>query len=323
MKFTRSIGVAAAAVAVLGLSACGTTSDDTAGEKAGGGPVSVVDATGTEVKLDAPATRVVATEWQEVENVLALGVTPVGISDTAGFKTWDNALALPDSVKDVGKRGQEDAGAVQGLTPDLVIVTEGRKNALVDRLREAKIPVFVTASPAATDPLGGMRKTFTDIAALLGKSDGATTILKDYDAKITAAKSKLADLPADARRYFYFDAYASGASVKFRPFGPGSLVGGVAAAIGLENVWTGETDPAYGLGEADLEGLTKVGDAWMLYSGAERSEWLTPVEKNPIWQNLPANKNNRLKAFPDGIWTFGGPLSAGRIADAFVASLGK
>ena len=62
----RRLGVAALAALALTLTGCGTTeSTDARATKAAAesGPVTVTDARGKKVELDAPAQRVVALEW--------------------------------------------------------------------------------------------------------------------------------------------------------------------------------------------------------------------------------------------------------------------
>ena len=49
------------------------------------GPVSLTDAFGRTVELDAPAERVAVLEWQQVEDVLTLCVTPVAVADAEGY----------------------------------------------------------------------------------------------------------------------------------------------------------------------------------------------------------------------------------------------
>lgn len=321
MKLWRGIGVAALAASLVAMTACGTTETDSPDSGAAeGGPVSVVDDLGNTVELDAPAQRVVVTEWQETSNVLALGVQPVGVSDPTGYGTWDADNELDEAATDVGTRGQEDSGAVVALDPDLVIVTSSNTQ-LADALAREGIATYVSPTPSVDDPLGGLRKNLTDIATLLGKDEQGAQVLQEFDDKIASAREALADLPEDQRQYVYFDAYATGATVKFRPFGPGSLVGALGAEIGLENVWAGAVDDSWGLGESDLEGLTTVGDVWMFYTGTESNDWTQPLDGNPIWQNLPANQSGKLRGFPAGIWTFGGPVPAGQIVDAFVSTI--
>lgn len=100
------LATATVAVAALSLAACGTTepsSDDAAA--ASGKPaekITLTDAKGTKVTLDGPATKVVATEWNVVEDLVALGVDPVGVADVKGYTAWNTAAPLTGTPKDIG-----------------------------------------------------------------------------------------------------------------------------------------------------------------------------------------------------------------------------
>ena len=52
---------------------------------------------------DAAAKRVVAIEWDTVENLHMLGMAPVGAADMKGYDTWV-AAPRPKGMKDVGSR---------------------------------------------------------------------------------------------------------------------------------------------------------------------------------------------------------------------------
>jgi iron complex transport system substrate-binding protein len=54
-------------------------------------------------------------------------------------------------------------------------------------------------------------------------------------------------------------------------------------------VWKGETDPAYGLGSTDIEGMTTVGSATLLYTGTDDPDGelhQAAAEKNPAWASI-------------------------------------
>jgi iron complex transport system substrate-binding protein len=101
-----------AALAVLGalalaLTACGTTdvaasadTDTPVSTSAGCAddatttstdPVELTDAFGRTVSLDQPAQKVAVLEWQQIEDVLSLCLTPVAVADADGYRTWDTA----------------------------------------------------------------------------------------------------------------------------------------------------------------------------------------------------------------------------------------
>ena len=76
--------------------------------------------------LVAPAAqaapkRVVALEWDGLENLRSLGVKPVGGADLRGYRTCVS-VGLPGGVTDVGTRRSRSIERIAKLTPDLIIV---------------------------------------------------------------------------------------------------------------------------------------------------------------------------------------------------------
>ncbi len=126
------------------------------------------------------------------------------------------------------------------------------------------------------------------------------------------------DLPTD--EFVYLDGWIEGGNIALRPFGQGSLVGEIGESLGLTNAWTGEVDEAYGLGQTDIEGMSAVGDATILYTGTvdPDGDILAELEANPIWTALPAVADGRVHGFPNGTWTFGGPRSTQQVIQAYV-----
>ena len=90
-------------------------------------------------------------EWQQIEDVLTLCVTPVGVADVEGYTTWDTAEDLPEGVTDVGMRGEPNLDALFATNPDLVII-----EAYTPRTRSSKqlgkydVPVLATRAPTPT-----------------------------------------------------------------------------------------------------------------------------------------------------------------------------
>jgi len=105
---------------------------------------------------------------------------------------------------------------------------------------------------------------------------------------------------------------------------PGSYLGGVAGLLGLENAWTGEGDPDYGLAQTDVEGLTSLGDVEFLYVGNDTDggdAFKDGLTGNAIWEQLPFVVAGNTTRLPDGIWMFGGPQSGAAFIDAAVAAI--
>ncbi|WBB52018.1 iron-siderophore ABC transporter substrate-binding protein [Verrucosispora sp. WMMD573] len=324
MSRTRVTALVAAATAVL-LAACGTTENTTepaATSPAASGPVTVTDSRGKEVKLDAPATKVVGLEWGEVEMLVSLGVMPVGVADPKGYATWVSAAKLDAGVKDVGTRGEPSIDSIVALQPDLVVMEDDRGANVITQL-EKYVPVIVTKGSDASDNLGRMRTDLNMIATAVGKTVEAEKLLADFDAAIADGKKKIADAGAAGKPFAIADGWKEGSTVSIRMFGEGALVSQIGIQLGLTNAWTGETDPAWGLGQTDVEGLTalKSPDLHFFYNASDGVDvFADGLNSNAIWKSLPFVKQGNLHRMPDGIWTFGGPLSGKQYIDQLVST---
>lgn len=334
---TRPIAAALTLPLGLLLAACGTTdtgSDDTAPRAndsvdcaadetaTSTEPVSLTDSYGRTVELDKPAERVAVLEWQQVEDVLTLCLTPVAVADAEGYATWDTAEDLPeDGVEDVGTRGEPNIETLLGTNPDLIIVEAyTAEDEILKQLAKYDVPVLATKGADAADPVANMLSTFELIARATGREERAEVVVDDFNASLEEAKAAIAAADVETEEFVYFDGYLQGGNVALRPFGQGSLMGELGEALGLENAWTGEVDPAYGLGQTDIEGMSEVGDATFFYTGTvdPAGDINAALAENAVWKKIPAVAEGRSFAFPEGIWTFGGPRTGQQILDAYV-----
>lgn len=327
MTRRRTTLIALAVAGGLALTACGTTekspasttSTDSSGAAAG--PVTVTDNRGKPVTLPAPATRVVSLEWGETETLVSLGVMPVGVADVEGYGSWVTAAKLDSSVKDVGTRGEPSVDALVALEPDLVIMAAERGDASRVSQIEKYVPVLVTASSDAKDNIGRMRKDVTMIATAVGRTSQATKLLADFDTAIADGRRKIADAGAAGQQFAIADGWKEGSTVSIRMFGQGSLVSQIGIQLGLVNAWNGKVDEQWGLGQTDVEGMTALRDKKLhfFYNASDDDDvFANGLAGNAIWDSLPFVRDGALHRMPDGIWTFGGPLSCMQYIDQFV-----
>jgi len=328
----RRLVLLAIMLALAALTACGTTEPAAGSAPAGagatgaapaGGPITLTDSRGKQITLPRPATRVVGLEWNVIEHAVSLGVMPVGAADVKGYTAWVKAEPLDPSVADVGVRGEPSIDSIAALRPDLILATDSLPEAAVTQMERFAPVVFVPGGDAK-DPVGQMRANLALVAKALGKDAEADTLLAALDAKIAAAKARLAGRAG--QRFVFADGYAEGGQVSIRPFAKGSLVSGVTEQLGLSNAWPDAGDPAYGLAQTDVEGLTKAGDATFLYivnDGDGGDVFANQLGANAVWTSLPFVKAGNVHRIPDGMWMFGGPTSMERYVDAVVAALGS
>jgi len=322
MPTTRVI-IGLSVAAALFAAGCGTTEEAAAGnDTPSGDPITVTDSRGKEVKLDGPAKRVAATEWNGVEHLVSLGVMPVAVSDIKGYGQWVSAAPLDDTPKDIGTRGEPSMDTLGSLNLDLVIVTDTLVEGALEQI-EPKIPVLVIKGSDAKDSIGSMFESLDMIAKATGTEDKAAQLKADFDDKIAEGKAAVAKAGADGEQVAFSDAYVDSGSVSIRPFAKGSLVSDVFARIGLTNPWPMAGDPVYGLADADVEGLTVLGDVrfWYMANDAFGDPYTKELADNAIWKNLPFVKSGKVYRLPDSLWMFGGPKSMAQYVDAAVDAL--
>ncbi|MEU3948420.1 iron-siderophore ABC transporter substrate-binding protein [Streptomyces sp. NPDC029526] len=316
----------AVTAAALLLAACGTTEPAAKDSEKSTDAITLTDATGAKVELDGPAEKVVGTEWNVVESLVSLGVDPVGVADVKGYRAWDTAVPLTGEPKDIGTRGEPSLDTIASLKPDLIVATSDLPPAAVKQLREVA-PVLAVQSADGAGQIDQMLENIDLIAKATGTTDRATTLKKDFDAKLDEGGKALADAGLDGEEIAFADGYVTSNQVSVRPYTATSLIGEVNERLGLKNAWKQKGDEAYGLAATDVEGLTGLGEVQFAYIGSDKDPNSDPfgkqLAKNSVWKSLPFVKSGDVHRLPDGIWMFGGPGSMSAYVDALVAALTK
>jgi iron complex transport system substrate-binding protein len=307
--------VALAAAGALTLTGCGSTESATEAttRSAGRGPVTVTDARGEQVELDAPAERVVALEWAEVEMLDTLGADVVGAADPKGYATWNASAELDADTEDVGYRAEPSVDAIMALNPDLVVLEKDGGDALIKQMDKAGVPVLVTEGSDASRNLDRMREDFTMIAQALGEEAQAEQILADLDEQVAETREAIAAAGNDGAPFAMADGWMEGSNVSIRVFAEGSLFSDVAEEVGLQNAWTKQGDEMWGLTTTDPEGISALEqheDLTFLYSSSDQPDvFAEGLSKNAIWTSMPFVEKGNVHKLENGTWTFGGPAS--------------
>ncbi|GAA4992177.1 ABC transporter substrate-binding protein [Actinopolymorpha pittospori] len=286
-------------------------------------PVTVRDVTG-QVRLRAAATRVVALDWPYAENLVAVGVQPVGVADRAGYASWvgaDPAARLSSKTADVGPRGQPDATKIRALRPDLIVVDRTRAQRWVSGLR--KIAPVLVFDPYRADMSAWeeMRTTFTELARAVGRSDLAAATLIRLDATIAAGRRDLAEAGKADMPFALAEGYSDRGVPTLRMFARSSLASEVLERLGLHNDWKGDPDQ-YGFTTVGVPALNSVAMADFLYLSDARDNIFTgQVADGSTWKGLEFVRTGRVHRLGSGAWLFGGPLSAERCVREVVKAL--
>ncbi|NTJ18584.1 iron-siderophore ABC transporter substrate-binding protein [Agrobacterium rhizogenes] len=319
---------------VLVLAGCGkanTTTDASKDADSGStpaeetaGPVTVKHKRG-ELTLDKPAERVVTLEWTYTEDVVALGVQPVGNADNANYKVWvTSEAALDDSVMDIGTRSEPNLEAIAALKPDLIIANADNNTAVYDQLN-------AIAPTIEYDPYDGngydydkMIEIFTNIATALGKEEKAKQVLSDLDQHYVEAKEKLAAAGKENFNFALTQAFTYQNAVSLRMFTDNSVVIGTLDKIGLVNDWQPDKVENYGFSTVGIESLSAVQDSNFIYiTQPDDDVFGTAMKDNSVWNGLNFVKEKRTYQLDSTTWTFGGPISSKVLVDGVVEAITK
>ncbi|RJE87425.1 iron-siderophore ABC transporter substrate-binding protein [Paenibacillus sp. 1011MAR3C5] len=288
------------------------------------GPITIKHGKG-ETKLDKPAVRVVALEWIYSEELIALGIQPVGNADNAEYSIWvTDEAALADSVTDVGLRWEPNLETIASLKPDLIISNTDNNDAIYKQLNAIAPTIEFDPYPNEGDAYTGMVNDFKTIAAAVGKSEEADQVLADLDEHYAAAKKKLAAAGKDKFNYVISQAFSSQNSITLRMFTDTSTVVQTLDRIGLTSDWKSEKFEKYGFTDTTFEALPAVSDSNFIYIVQENDNVFgDSVKDNTVWNGLNFVKENRTYGIGGDTWTFGGPLSSKVLVDRVVEAITK
>ena len=316
-----------ALLAALMLAACGDEEEAASSGTASSSSesVAVTDDTGQRIALDAPAERVVAIEWEAAENVLALGVDPVGAGDGQIYRDWVAAgEPLPKSTQSVGTRGEASLEKIAALQPDLIVA--GRDGVAKNRSKLERIAPVAVFDIAPKPGSGAtewerMRTEVERLGVLLGREEQADALLARLDRSLAEQAAKVADAGVKGQSVALVQAFTSG-KPSARLFDDGAQLVEVVKRLGLENAYDGDRKQ-WGITPAGLEGLRRVGDAdWLLTLAlAGDDPFKETWSKNPAFRRMPVVERDRVVPIGGDTWTWGGPLSAELAAKRIAAAV--
>ncbi|MFC4468459.1 ABC transporter substrate-binding protein [Streptomyces xiangluensis] len=271
--------------------------------KAGEFPRTIKHARG-ETELKAEPKRVVVLDVGELDNVVSLGVKPVGYAPTEG------SVAIPSylkkdagSPKDVGTINSLNLEAIANLKPDLILGSELRAAKLYPQLSQIAPTVF-SIRPGFT-----WKENYLLNAAALDKTAEAKAKLDAYEKKAKALGDELgADKPTVTMLR-----YMPG---MIRLYAKASFIGTLLDDVGIPRPKNQQiNDLAV---EISPEKIDEADADWVftgVYGDAKKTDRAS-AEDNPLWKKLGAVENGQAKDVPDETWYLGlGVTAADEVLD--------
>ncbi|RWA63429.1 iron-siderophore ABC transporter substrate-binding protein [Mesorhizobium sp.] len=259
-----------------------------------------------EEAVPAHAERVATIDWGTAETLLALGVTPLGLAETPGYRDWVGAL--PPDIAELGLRATPSLEYLAALKPDVILSTP--QFTAIEPVLGKIAPVLSLATFIDDlEPYRHAQENTRRLGALTGREQAAADLIALTDARI----AKLKDAIGTARTrpmlvlYFQDDRHAW-------VFCRGSLFDDVLKRAGLKNAWMGSGN-FWGFANAGVDQLFAIRDAAVLVIEPVPPAVRTKLAAGDgLLGQLPVFAPGNYAILPS-IWGFGGLPSAGRFAD--------
>ncbi|WP_078394808.1 ABC transporter substrate-binding protein [Shouchella patagoniensis] len=313
------------------LTACGSgDAQEASGDKEptqNGDGITVTDINGTQTFEEVPK-RVVSLEWSYTENLLALGVQPVGVADIENYNKWvDVDAELSGDAVDVGLRTEPNLEAIAELEPDLIITVGNRGENIDEELKAIAPTLLFNPYPEEGEGLSQyeeMEQTFKEMAKVLDATEQAESVLADLEATYANAESEIDDLGLSTKDFALTMAYSDNQAPVFRLSTPNAMAVTVLENMGLNNVYDPGNFELYGFSTVGVEELTKVEDANLIHIVQDDDNvFEQQLADNAVWTDLTFTKENRVYALGGDAWPYGGPLSAKTLVERTLEALNE
>ncbi len=257
----------------------------------------VTDDAGREVRLGAPARRVVTLAPHLTEMLFAVGAGDAAVGAVAYSDYPPAALELPR----VGGARGVDVEAVLALEPDLVLAwASAPQGGAARRLEALGIPVF-KSSPGSLDEVA---RTMERIGRLVGRDQGGEAQAAALRGQIAALRDEYGPEAEAALRVFY--------EVWHEPLmtvGGGHFISEIIALCGGRNIFSGLDTPSP---RVDREALLARDPQVIFSATSSEEETAALLARWARWPDLAAVRHAQVRALPADLLGRPGPrLAAG------------
>ncbi|GAB4508347.1 MAG: hypothetical protein OHK0046_00470 [Anaerolineae bacterium] len=265
--------------------------------------------------------RIVTLEWTYTENVLALGVQPVGVADIEGYQAWvDIPVTLGENITDVGTRQEPNLELIAQLNPDLILTASLRAANNFDELNAIAPTLAFNPYPEdGASHYDEMLTTFRTIAEALGQEEAGEQVLAELEGHFAEAQAALTDAGRADETFILAQGWVANDAATFRLFTDNAMAVQILEQIGLENAWD-DAPQLYGFTEVSFEGFAGVDDTNFFY--VAQADANDAFADSALWNGLPFVQSERAYWLGGDVWLFGGPLSAELLVNTVLAAMG-
>lgn len=275
--------------------------------------IQVSDSRGVQT-LAAKPVRPVVLSWDMLEQVIELGVTPVGAPELDSYADWVVQPAIPQATESVGTRSEPNLEKIASLNPDIIITSQIHQ-AILPRLEQIA-PVLMYANFSADQQHAEVAiQQFRQLADVFDREKLAEQKLADMRSRFQQLKEQLATAYPDQRPQVVAMRFADTTSAFI--YTQNSTVQyaldqlGLTAALPL---------PAakWGIVQKPLSDLQYVSDGYVLYLRPFAEE--KQLQQSILWRAMPFVRAGHVNSVRS-VWSYGGAMSLIYTAEAITDSL--
>ncbi|ODU02443.1 MAG: ABC transporter substrate-binding protein [Pseudonocardia sp. SCN 72-86] len=271
-------------------------------------PRTVTHANGT-TRLERKPERVAVLDSGELDDVIALGLTPVVMANpnnTAPTYLADKTAGVA-TAGDVSTLNLETIAAAK---PDLILGSKLRADQLYPQL-SAIAPTVLSIRPGFP-----WKENLLLVGAATGEEAKAVELLNGYQRRADAVREKVSGDPPTISMVRFMPG-------RIRLYGNLSFIGVVLKDVGLPRPAAQNFDEL--ATEVSAERIDQADGGWILYSsyGPPERTGQTTVLDSALWKGLPGVASGHVRPVDDETWFLGlGPIGAGRVLDDLERLLG-
>ncbi|EKT56258.1 iron-siderophore ABC transporter substrate-binding protein [Providencia sneebia] len=276
------------------------------------GAITITDSFG-EQHFSKPPERVVVLDWDLLEQLLTLNITPVGATELSSYQQWVVEPPIPAIVEDVGTRAEPNLEKIAALHPDVIIAS---------RSQEDLLPLLKTIAPVVYLPNFGVQDNagnvaidhFRTLAQLFDRNELADAFLDNMFqqfAKLRATIENQFPLPPAVAAIRF-----SSLNTVFL-YTENSTLNYVLEQLALKPAISIPARP-WGIEQQRINSLQFIDNGYVLYIKPFANE--NELADSILWQSMPFVKQGHVNSVRP-VWNYGGVYSLQLMAEALTESL--
>ncbi len=274
--------------------------------------ITITDLYGTQT-FQHPPQRVVALNWDVLEQVLALDIAPIAAPNLTGYRQWVVNPYAPETIEDIGTRAEPNLEKIASLNPDVILAASPQQD-LIPLLKQIAPVIYLPNFSENEEAAETAIRHFRTLGQLFGKQDLVQEKLIALDQSFEQMRKRIHQHYPTPLEVLVMR-FSTPNSVFLAT--ENSTTDYVVEQLGLTSPIK-ETARAWGIKQERINRLQYLEDSYILYVQPFPQE--QKLKDSPLWQAMPFVKKQRVNSVR-AVWAYGGAMSLQFMAEAITDSL--